>query len=136
MKNKLLKQILRINLRFYKDNRNSFSFSNNQEIKKGKDCYYKILNLSVSASDEEIKKQYFKLAKENHPDSRSENKVNKYSFEQISEAYDVLSNTSKREVYDSIVLGTNVGKRLMSNKSIYEDFSKNNNISQKNSKNE
>lgn len=132
MKNKLLKQIFNINARYYKDNCKLFSFSNNQEVKKGKDCYYKILNLSVSASDEEIKKQYFKLAKENHPDSKNENKVNKYSFEEITEAYDILSNTSKREVYDSIVLGTNIGKRLMSNKSIYEDFSNNSKINSEN----
>lgn len=105
-----------------------FKLKFSTEIKKTKDCYYKILNLSISANDEEIKKQYFKLAKEKHPDSINSDKktfLNKYSFEEISEAYDILSNPSKKEAYDAVVLGSNLGKRLMSNNSIYESFSKN-----------
>lgn len=64
----------------------------------GKD-YYKILGISKSATDDEIKKAYRKLALKYHPDkNRSPGAEEK--FKEIAEAYEVLSDTKKREVYD------------------------------------
>jgi curved DNA-binding protein CbpA len=63
--------------------------------------YYKVLGISKSASSQEIKKAYRKLAIKYHPDK---NKVNKEAasekFKKISEAYDVLSDDEKRKKYD------------------------------------
>lgn len=64
----------------------------------GKD-YYKILGIAKGASDDEIKKAYRKLALKYHPDkNRSAGAEEK--FKEIAEAYEVLSDTKKREVYD------------------------------------
>ncbi|KAK1133168.1 DnaJ protein like protein 1 [Melipona quadrifasciata] len=65
----------------------------------GKD-YYKILGINKSASDDEIKKAYRKLALKYHPDkNRSAGAEEK--FKEIAEAYEVLSDAKKREVYDT-----------------------------------
>lgn len=64
----------------------------------GKD-YYKILGLSKSATDDEIKKAYRKLALKYHPDkNRSAGAEEK--FKEIAEAYEVLSDAKKKDVYD------------------------------------
>ncbi|XP_041449827.1 dnaJ protein homolog 1 isoform X2 [Drosophila obscura] len=64
----------------------------------GKD-YYKTLGLPKTATDEEIKKAYRKLALRYHPDkNKAANAEEK--FKEIAEAYEVLSDKSKREVYD------------------------------------
>lgn len=66
--------------------------------------YYKILGVSKSASANEIKKAYRKKAIENHPD-RIQGEENKKKAEKamqdISEAYEVLSDTAKRQSYDN-----------------------------------
>lgn len=61
--------------------------------------YYEILGVSKSASVEEIKKAYRKLALEHHPD-RNKSKESEEKFKEISEAYAVLSNAEKRSQYD------------------------------------
>ncbi|XP_054010667.1 dnaJ protein homolog 1-like [Hylaeus anthracinus] len=64
----------------------------------GKD-YYKILGINKTATDDEIKKAYRKLALKYHPDkNRSAGAEEK--FKEIAEAYEVLSDSKKREVYD------------------------------------
>ena len=65
----------------------------------GKD-YYKILNVSRNASDEEIKKSYRIKAKEFHPDLNPNNKEAEDKFKEVQEAYDVLSDTMKRNQFD------------------------------------
>lgn len=61
--------------------------------------FYDVLGVSKSASDEEIKKAYRKLAKQYHPDvNKSANAEEK--FKEIQEAYDVLSEPNKRQMYD------------------------------------
>jgi len=63
--------------------------------------YYKILGVNKSASDEEIKKTYRKLAMKYHPDHTKGDKASEDTFKQISEAYAVLSDKEKRRQYDT-----------------------------------
>jgi len=58
--------------------------------------YYKVLGLDKSASAEEIKKTYRKLAKKYHPDANPGNKASEEKFKEISEAYEVLGDKDKR----------------------------------------
>lgn len=62
--------------------------------------FYSILGVSRSASPEELKKSYRKLAMQYHPDKNPGDKKAEEKFKEISEAYDVLSDTKKREMYD------------------------------------
>ena len=75
-----------------------------RELKDKKD-YYKILDVSTTASDVEIRDAYRKLAKKWHPDKHSQDEKalekSKQMFEEITEAYDVLKSYDKRNTYDS-----------------------------------
>jgi len=65
--------------------------------------YYKVLEVSRSASAEEIQKSYRRLARKYHPDLHSDEKEKeraKQRFQQVQAAYDVLSDPEKREMYD------------------------------------
>ncbi|PIA35127.1 hypothetical protein AQUCO_03600056v1 [Aquilegia coerulea] len=63
--------------------------------------YYKILGVDKSAKDDDLKKAYRKLAMKWHPDKNPNNKKQaEAKFKEISEAYDVLSDSQKRAVYD------------------------------------
>ena len=62
--------------------------------------YYKILGVNKTASEEEIKKAYRKLAMKYHPDHTKGDKAGEEKFKQISEAYAVLSDKEKRRQYD------------------------------------
>ena len=62
--------------------------------------YYQILNCERTASDEEIKKEYRKLAMTNHPDRNGGSKEAEEKFKEITEAYDVLRDPQKRAAYD------------------------------------
>jgi len=59
--------------------------------------YYQILGLNRNASDEEIKLAYRKLASKHHPDKGGDTQ----KFQEIQEAYSVLSDTAKRQQYDN-----------------------------------
>jgi len=58
--------------------------------------YYKTLGVPRSASASEIKKAYRKLAREHHPDTGGD----EAKFKEINEAYEVLSDDKKRDMYD------------------------------------
>jgi len=62
--------------------------------------YYKILGVAKSASEEEIKKSYRKLAMQYHPDRNPGDKEAEEEFKLASEAYEVLRDPEKREIYD------------------------------------
>lgn len=64
------------------------------------DDYYKTLGVSKSASTAEIKKAYYKQAKKYHPDTNNDDPTSKKKFTEASEAYEVLSDDSKRKAYD------------------------------------
>ena len=62
--------------------------------------YYEVLALSKGASDDEIKKAYRKLAKQFHPDLHPGDKQCEAKFKELSEAYEVLSDSEKKAKYD------------------------------------
>ena len=62
--------------------------------------YYEILSVSKSASQDEIKKAYRKLALKYHPDRNKGDKAKEEKFKEASQAYQVLGDPKKREQYD------------------------------------
>ena len=62
--------------------------------------YYEVLGVSKSASADEIKSAYRKLAMKYHPDRNPGDEAAKAKFQEASEAYEVLSNEEKRQRYD------------------------------------
>ncbi len=62
--------------------------------------YYEALDLQKGASADEIKKSYRKLAKELHPDKNPDNKEAEERFKEVSEAYEHLSDPTKKANYD------------------------------------
>src|ERR1035437_2153809 len=69
--------------------------------------YYETLGVPKSASKDEIKKSFYKLAQKYHPDKKGGNEA---KFKQANEAYQVLSDDAKRSKYDQYGSGfENVG---------------------------
>jgi len=64
--------------------------------------FYKILGVSKDVSDADLKKAYRKLAKENHPDLHPGDAAAEARFKDISEAFDVLSDSEQRREYDAV----------------------------------
>ncbi len=62
--------------------------------------YYEVLGVSKTATDDELKKAYRKLAKQYHPDLHPGDKEAEAKFKEINEAYEVLSDADKRAKYD------------------------------------
>jgi len=85
----------------------------------GKD-YYKILGVSKSASPEEIKKSYRKMAMKYHPDRNQGDKGAEAKFKDVSEAYAVLSDPEKRKQYD--MFGSEGFQRRFTQEDIFRDF--------------
>lgn len=64
--------------------------------------YYETLGVPRTATEDEIRKQYRKLAREHHPDVNPGNKGAEEKFKEINEAYQVLSDKDKRKQYDEL----------------------------------
>ena len=62
--------------------------------------YYEVLGIKKDASEEEIKRAYRHLAREHHPDRNPGDKAAEGRFKEVQEAYDVLSDKTKRTQYD------------------------------------
>ncbi len=63
--------------------------------------YYEVLGVQKNATDEEIKKAYRRLAKQYHPDANPDNKAEaEAKFKEVNEAYETLSDSQKRQMYD------------------------------------
>ncbi|MBI4366246.1 MAG: DnaJ domain-containing protein [Deltaproteobacteria bacterium] len=64
--------------------------------------YYEVLEVSPTATADELKKTYRRLAKQYHPDVNKGNKAAEEHFKEITAAYDVLSDAEKRKQYDML----------------------------------
>ena len=94
-------------------------------MSKNKRDYYEVLGVSKSASADEIKKAYRKLAIKYHPDKNQGDANAEQHFKEATEAYEVLSNTQKRQMYDQYgfqgVDGASAGAHDYS--SVFREFS-------------
>src|SRR3989304_3655115 len=87
---------------------------NRSNVSNQKRDYYEVLSVSRSASPEEIKKAYRKIAMQWHPDKNPDNKKeSEEKFKEAAEAYSILSDPQKRSQYDRFghagVAGAGVG---------------------------
>lgn len=73
--------------------------------------YYAVLGVPKSATAEEIKRAYRKLARQYHPDTNQGDPAKEKKFKEVSEAYDVLSDSKRRKEYDEArtLFGSGVG---------------------------
>ncbi len=88
--------------------------------------YYKILNISMEATNDEIKKAFRSLAKKYHPDRNKDDKDALRKFQEVNEAYEVLSNETSRKKYDD--------ERSKFNRKNNKDTNKENNNNSRNDK--
>lgn len=73
--------------------------------------YYKILEVSPTATDDEIKKSFRKLAKKYHPDTNGGDAKAVARFQEINEAYSVLGDEAKKKAYDDERAGKGANKQ-------------------------
>jgi DnaJ-class molecular chaperone len=71
--------------------------------------YYKILGVDKKANEDEIKKAYRKLARKYHPDQNPNDAAAEARFKEVSEAYEVLGDETKRQEYDMMRLNPFMG---------------------------
>ncbi len=76
----------------------------------GKEDYYKTLGVKRNASQDEIRKQYKRLARKYHPDLNPGDKAAEERFKMVQEAYDVLGDAKKRQMYDQFGFYSETGQ--------------------------
>lgn len=96
--NSLKRQQERLEEEYWSHNQNNNNNNTSDPANMGKD-YYRILGITKTANDDEIKKAYRKLALKYHPDKNQESNAEE-KFKEIAEAYEVLTDKKKRETYD------------------------------------
>ncbi|ESN98977.1 hypothetical protein HELRODRAFT_185044 [Helobdella robusta] len=81
----------------------SFRSSTNVNAKRD---YYEVLGVNKSSTQKDIKKAYYQLAKKFHPDMNKNDPDAQKKFQEVSEAYEVLSDEGKRKQYDTFGMGS------------------------------
>src|ERR1700761_1933301 len=71
--------------------------------------YYEVLGVTKTVNSEELKKTYRKLAVQFHPDKNPGDKKAEERFKELSEAYEVLSDPQKKQMYDQFGHAANAG---------------------------
>src|SRR6188508_2485213 len=87
--------------------------------------YYEILGVNKSATADEIKKAYRKVAIQFHPDKNPDNKEAEEKFKEAAEAYEILSDQEKRNHYDRFGharAGSSYGGHTMNMEDIFSQF--------------
>jgi len=87
--------------------------------------YYDLLGIKSTATAQEIKLAYFQLAKKYHPDANPNNVEAAQKFQEVAEAFEVLSDNAKRSSYDSFGMdgrGFKNSDKTKHKRSTYEDF--------------
>lgn len=86
---------------------------------------YETLEIKKGASDQEIKRAYRKLAKKYHPDTNPGNRAAEQKFKDVTEAYNILSDTEKRKLYDQFGMAAFDGSMENGGFQEYHDSSQN-----------
>ncbi len=73
--------------------------------------YYAVLEIAETASDEEIKQSYRRLAKKYHPDLNPDDTVAEEKFKNVAKAYAVLGDAQKKKEYDAKRMGERKAKK-------------------------
>lgn len=86
--------------------------------------YYEVLGLAKTASPEEVKKAYRKLAVQFHPDKNPGDKAAEERFKEATEAYEVISDEKKRQIYDQYGFAgiDGMGAQAHDYSHVYHDF--------------
>jgi DnaJ-class molecular chaperone len=89
---------------FSEDDFHHFNAGGGNDIDKDKD-YYKILGVDEKANEDEIKKAYRRMSMLHHPDKNGNTDESKQKFQELNNAYEVLSEANKRRTYDNMRRG-------------------------------
>lgn len=89
------------------------SAKNKITLKMAKRDYYEVLGVSKTATADEMKKAYRKLALKYHPDKNPGDKEAEEKFKEAAEAYDVLSNPDKRLATTNLVMQVLTAKAVL-----------------------
>ena len=94
--------------------------------------YYEVLGLTKTASEDEIKKAYRKLAMQYHPDRNPDDPTAQGKFQEVGEAYQHLSDPEKRSHYDAVGHGGPAGNPFSHGRTHSWSFNENTNDAEMN----
>ncbi|NLL80370.1 MAG: DnaJ domain-containing protein [Clostridiales bacterium] len=84
---------------------------------------YRVLGISSTATEEEIKKAYRTLSKKYHPDANPGDKAAEKHFQEVAEAYSVLQNPQKRKAYDQKLQKSRIKEEFVKSSSVFRQKS-------------